>query len=213
MAVSLRSSSSSRIVVRAAIVPVSVLLHADRTLTGRLRDVETVTRIVPSCSMWFPIPVTCIYYLWFQALQQHRFQRRAMDLMTWVRCFTLFMAVLSQRSPDMVPDMVAHLHTVLCLQQKATSQLAWLEYDIQFRMKLPLVEVQRRVAVHLMSARTEPVGGPLRNASGVTQNGVLQEKGRGRGSPNGDKTAESASEESGNLQAIQRGSQRLSVWQ
>ena len=64
MAVSLRSSSSSRIVVRAAIVPVSVLLHADRTLTGRLRDVETITRIVPSGSMWFPIPVTCIYYLW-----------------------------------------------------------------------------------------------------------------------------------------------------
>ena len=72
----------------------------------------------------------------FQALQQHRSQRRVMDIMTWVRCFALFMAVLSQRSPEMVLDMVAHLHTVLRLQQKATSQLAWLEYDIQFRMEL-----------------------------------------------------------------------------
>ena len=33
----------------------SSLLHADRTLTGRLRDVEMITRIVPSGSMWFPI--------------------------------------------------------------------------------------------------------------------------------------------------------------
>ena len=74
--------------------------------------------------------------LQFLALQQHRFQRRVTDIMTWVRCFTLFMAVLSQRSPGMVPDMMAHLHTVLRLQQKATSQLAWLEYDIQFRMEL-----------------------------------------------------------------------------
>ena len=36
----------------------------------------------------------------------------------------------------MVPSMIAHLHTVLRLQQKASSQLAWLEYDIQFRMEL-----------------------------------------------------------------------------
>ena len=36
----------------------------------------------------------------------------------------------------MVPSMVTHLHTVLRLQQKASSQLAWLEYDIQFRMEL-----------------------------------------------------------------------------
>ena len=35
----------------------------------------------------------------------------------------------------MVQSMVAHLHTVLHLQQKASSQLAWLEYDIQFRME------------------------------------------------------------------------------
>ena len=36
----------------------------------------------------------------------------------------------------MVPRMVAHLHTVYRLQEKAASQLAWLEYDIQFRMEL-----------------------------------------------------------------------------
>ena len=46
------------------------------------------------------------------------------------------MAVLSKKSPEMVPSMVAHLHTVLRLQQRASSQLAWLEYDIQFRMEM-----------------------------------------------------------------------------
>ena len=41
----------------------------------------------------------------------------------------MYMAVLSK----MVPSMVAHLHTVRRLYQRA---LAWLEYDIQFRMEL-----------------------------------------------------------------------------
>lgn len=43
------------------------------------------------------------------------------------------MAVESQRSPEMVLNMVAHLLTVL---QKATSRLAWLEYDVEFQMDL-----------------------------------------------------------------------------
>ena len=73
----------------------------------------------------------------FQAIQQHKSQRRAMDnITTWVRCFTLYMAVLSTRAPEMVPSMVAHLHTVLRLQQRALHNLAWLEYDIQFRMEM-----------------------------------------------------------------------------
>ena len=46
------------------------------------------------------------------------------------------MAVLSTRAPEMVPSMVAHLHTVLQLQQRASHNLAWLEYHIKFRMKM-----------------------------------------------------------------------------
>ena len=72
----------------------------------------------------------------FQAIQQHKSQRRAMDITTWVRCFTMYMAVLSTRAPEMVPSMVAHLHTVLRLQQRALHNLARLEYDIQFRMEM-----------------------------------------------------------------------------
>ena len=72
----------------------------------------------------------------FQALQQQKSQRRVMDITTWVRCFTLYMAVLSVKAPEMVPSMVAHLHTVLRLQQRSSHLLAWLEYDIQFRMEM-----------------------------------------------------------------------------
>ena len=59
-----------------------------------------------------------------------------MDITTWVRCFSLYMAVLSTQAPEMVPSMVAHLRTVLRLQQRASHNLAWLEYDIQFRMEI-----------------------------------------------------------------------------
>ncbi len=72
----------------------------------------------------------------FQALQQQKARKRVTDIMTWTHCFSLYLAVLSKKSPEMVPSMVAHLHTMLRLQQKATSQLVWLEYDIQFRMEL-----------------------------------------------------------------------------
>ena len=72
----------------------------------------------------------------FQALQQQKTQKRVTDITTWSRCFTLYMAVLSKKAPEMVPSMVAHLHTVYRLQEKAASQLAWLEYDIQYRMEL-----------------------------------------------------------------------------
>ena len=72
----------------------------------------------------------------FQALQQQRSKRRATDITTWIRCFTLYMAVLSKKKAELVPNMVAHLHTVLRLHQRASYQLAWLEYDMQFRMEL-----------------------------------------------------------------------------
>ena len=72
----------------------------------------------------------------FQALQQHKSQRRVTDIVTWIRCFSLYIAVLGKKEPNMVPSMVAHMHTVLRLHQRAAHQLAWLEYDIQFRMEL-----------------------------------------------------------------------------
>ena len=131
----------------------------------------------------------------FQALQQHQSQRRIMDIMTWVRCFTLFMAVLSQRSPEMVPDMVAHLHTVLRLQQKATSQLAWLEYDIQFQMELASSTDRSWTcgdAWQYISCLPgpSPRGDPFEMSGGATQpERSAAGKGKRPREPEGDKTA------------------------
>ena len=72
----------------------------------------------------------------FQAIQHQKSQRRVQDVMTWVRCFTLYVAVMAKKKTDMIPCMVAHLHTVLKLHQKAPQSVAWLEYDIQFRMEM-----------------------------------------------------------------------------
>ena len=38
----------------------------------------------------------------FQALQQHKVQWKVTDLMTWVKCFSLYMAVLAKKHPTMV---------------------------------------------------------------------------------------------------------------
>ena len=46
------------------------------------------------------------------------------------------MAVMAKRKTEVIPNMVAHLHTVLRLHQKAPSCTAWIEYDIQFRMEV-----------------------------------------------------------------------------
>ena len=76
----------------------------------------------------------------FQASQQQKGQHRVLDITTWVRCFSLYIAVMARKAAEMIPCMVAHLHTVLRLHQKATYKSAWLEYDIQFRMGMAASE-------------------------------------------------------------------------
>ena len=76
----------------------------------------------------------------FQATQLQKGQHRVLDIMTWIRCFSLYVAVMAKKFPEMIPSMVAHLHTVLRLHQKASHKSAWLEYDIQFRMEMAASE-------------------------------------------------------------------------
>ena len=54
----------------------------------------------------------------------HQFQqqaRRVTDLKTWVRCFILYIAVMSQKWPELIPPMTAHLHMVIRLHRQADS--------------------------------------------------------------------------------------------
>ena len=54
----------------------------------------------------------------FQAIQSQKSQRCVQTISTWIRCFTLYIAVMAKKKTDMIPCMVVHLHTVLKLQQK-----------------------------------------------------------------------------------------------
>ena len=67
----------------------------------------------------------------FQALQHHQKSHRpGMDVLTWTKCFSLYIAVMSRKHPDMIPSMVAHMHTVMKLNQKVPKSMSWYEYDI-----------------------------------------------------------------------------------
>ena len=79
----------------------------------------------------------------FQAAQQQKAQRRVMDITTWTRCFTLYIAVVAKVKAEMVPAMVAHLHTVYKLHGRAPHSSAWLEYDLQFRMEAATSEEKK----------------------------------------------------------------------
>ena len=77
----------------------------------------------------------------FQALQQQRkAHQHVLDVVMWTRCFTLCVAMMARRQADMVPNMVAYMHTVLRLHQKAPTCSAWREYDVQFRMEIAASE-------------------------------------------------------------------------
>ena len=53
--------------------------------------------------------------------------KRVTDLMTWVRCFTLYIAVMSQKRPELTVPMTAHLHMVIRLH--CLGWLAWFHYN------------------------------------------------------------------------------------
>ena len=77
----------------------------------------------------------------FQALQHHQKSHRpGMDVLTWTKCFSLYIAVMSRKHPDMIPSMVAHMHTVMKLNQKVPKSMSWYEYDIGVRMEMAASE-------------------------------------------------------------------------
>ena len=71
----------------------------------------------------------------FQVQCQQKSQQRVEDLLSWLKYFTLYVAVMAKKRADMVPIMMVLFHTVYKLYQKAPTSKAWLEYDIQFWME------------------------------------------------------------------------------
>ena len=60
---------------------------------------------------------------------------RVLDILTWIRCFTLYIAVMSQKMPELVPPMTAHLHTVMKLEQ-SVGDMSWFQYDWKARREM-----------------------------------------------------------------------------
>ena len=106
--------------------------YVDRSFC-RHRDPSGSPRWGNQCHLckraWLGLSVT------FRPSSTTRRPSRVLDIVTCARCFSLYVAVMAKRRPEMVVGMVAHLHTVLRLHQKAPLNQAWREYDIQFRME------------------------------------------------------------------------------
>lgn len=68
---------------------------------------------------------------WSTVHQLQQQAKRVTDLMTWVRCFTLYIAVMSRKRPELIAPMTAHLHMVIRLHR--SGGLAWFHYDWKAR--------------------------------------------------------------------------------
>ena len=49
-----------------------------------------------------------------QQLQQPN--KRVMDILTWIRCFSLYIVVMAAKRHNLVATMIFHMHTVMQLQ-------------------------------------------------------------------------------------------------
>ena len=58
-----------------------------------------------------------------------------MDILTWLRCFSLYIAVMATKRHDLVAPMVSHMHTVMRLQATCGG-MSWLQYDWQARREM-----------------------------------------------------------------------------
>ena len=60
---------------------------------------------------------------------------RVADMTSWMRCFTLYVAVMAKWKPGLVAPMLAQLHTVIKVEQ-SVGGLASLQYDWRTRKEL-----------------------------------------------------------------------------
>ena len=61
----------------------------------------------------------------FHTLQhQSKSHRPGMSVLTWTKCFSLYIAVMLRKHSEMIPSMVAHMHTVMKLNQKVPKSMS-----------------------------------------------------------------------------------------
>ena len=71
-----------------------------------------------------------------------RRRRQVTEIFTWVQCFCTYVSVLSSKSPEVVPELMAYLVTITRVSQDF-SGLAWVRYDAAFRRQAAITGNRR----------------------------------------------------------------------
>ena len=71
-----------------------------------------------------------------------RRSRKVTEILTWVRCFCTYSAVRGAHSPEMLPELMAYLSTIVRVSQEFIG-LAWVRYDVGFRQQAAATRSQR----------------------------------------------------------------------
>ena len=66
-----------------------------------------------------------------------RRSRKVTDILTWLQCFGSYVAVLTPGRPQLIPEMMAYMSTIIRVSQDYTG-LAWVRYDAAFRRQAAL---------------------------------------------------------------------------
>ena len=63
---------------------------------------------------------------------KRRCPRRASDIFTWLQCFGAYVSVRGARFPEMIPELMAYMGTIIKASREYTGS-EWLKYDMLFR--------------------------------------------------------------------------------
>ena len=59
-------------------------------------------------------------------------KKRVQDINVWLQCYAIYVGVIAAKSPEMVPELMAYMISILRASQEYES-LAWATYDLAYR--------------------------------------------------------------------------------
>ena len=73
--------------------------------------------------------------------------RTVTDIHTWVQCFSSYVATRAPQAPELIPELMAYLATIVRVSQDY-SGMAWVRYDAAFRRQAALTSNRRWSAIN-----------------------------------------------------------------
>ena len=68
---------------------------------------------------------------------KNRRNRKIIDIMSWLKCFSTYVAVRAPLAPQLIPEFMAYMATIIQVSQDYVG-LAWVRYDAAFRRQAAL---------------------------------------------------------------------------